>query len=210
MGTRDPRVDAYIEKSAEFARPILRHIREVVHAACPEVEETLKWSSPHFMYRGMLCGMASFKQHCAFGFWKGSLIVGAGGDGRDGGGGVEASNDAMGQFGRLTSVADLPGDETLTRFVHEAMRLNEQGVPSPNRSKREPKPQLETPDYLSAALAGNAAARESFERFSPSQRREYVEWLTEAKTDATREKRLATALEWIAEAKPRNWKYMKG
>jgi uncharacterized protein YdeI (YjbR/CyaY-like superfamily) len=207
MGTRDPRVDAYIERSAEFARPILRHIREVVHAACPEVEEAMKWSSPHFMYRGMLCGMASFKQHCAFGFWKGSLIVGAGGDGRDGGGG-DASKDAMGQFGRLTRVEDLPGDETLTRFVHEAMRLNEEGVKSPARARKEPRPELPTPDYLAAALAENAAARGTFERFSPSQHREYVEWLTEAKTDATRQKRLASTLEWLAEGKPRNWKYM--
>ena len=202
MGTRDPRVDAYIEKSAEFARPILMHIREVVHAACPEAEETMKWSFPHFMYRGMLCSMASFKQHCAFGFWKGSIILGRQSEGDDG-------DSAMGQFGRITSLADLPGDDVLTDYVHQAMRLNEQGVTAPNRAKKEPKPPLETPDYLTAALAENDAARETFERFNASQRRDYVEWLVEAKTEATRQKRLATTLEWLAEGKPRMWKYMK-
>jgi uncharacterized protein YdeI (YjbR/CyaY-like superfamily) len=209
MGTRDPRVDAYIEKSADFARPILTHIREVVHAACPDVEETMKWSFPHFMYRGMLCSMASFKQHCAFGFWKGSLLVGGGADGADGADGAEPAEDAMGQFGRITSLADLPDDDTLTGYVHAAMRLNEQGVPSPTRTKKEPRPELATPSYLTEALASHTAAQETFERFSPSQRREYVEWLTEAKTDATRQKRLATTLEWLAEGKPRMWKYMK-
>jgi uncharacterized protein YdeI (YjbR/CyaY-like superfamily) len=202
MGTRDPRVDAYIERSAEFARPILMHVREVVHAACPEAEETMKWSFPHFMYRGMLCSMASFKQHCAFGFWKGSILLGRQSEGEEG-------ESAMGQFGRLTSLADLPPDGVLTDYVHQAMRLNEEGVTAPNRTKREPKPPLETPDYLTSALAANDAARETFERFNPSQRRDYVEWLTEAKTEATRQKRLATTLEWLAEGKPRMWKYMK-
>jgi uncharacterized protein YdeI (YjbR/CyaY-like superfamily) len=202
MGTRDPRVDAYIDRSADFAQPILAHIREVVHAACPPVEETMKWSFPHFMYKGMLCGMASFKQHCTFGFWKGSLIVGgaSGGDG-------EPAEDAMGQFGRITRLADLPADDVIAGYVREAMRLNDEGVKSPAREKKAPRPPLATPDDLAAALAENDAARGHFDAFSPSARREYVEWITEARTPATRAKRLAQTLEWVAEGKKRNWKY---
>ena len=126
MGTRDPRIDAYIAKSADFARPILTHLREVVHAACPEVEETLKWGTPYFTYKGMLCGMAAFKHHCAFSFWKGSLIVGGQGEG------VER---AMGQFGRITKISDLSSKRILTGYIESAMRLNEQGVKAPTRSR---------------------------------------------------------------------------
>jgi uncharacterized protein YdeI (YjbR/CyaY-like superfamily) len=202
MGTRDPRIDAYIDNSADFARPILRYLREVVHEGCPEVQETLKWSMPSFEYRGILCNMASFKQHCAFGFWKGALIMGE--DGKS------LELDAMGQFGRITSLADLPPRETLVGYVREAKRLNDEGVKSPARSKpKEPRPEAEVPDDLAAALDGNEQARATFERFSPSQRREYVEWITEAKSEATRQKRLAQAVEWMAEGKPRHWKYMK-
>jgi uncharacterized protein YdeI (YjbR/CyaY-like superfamily) len=200
MGTRDPHIDQYIDRSAEFAKPILTHIREVVHAACPEVEETLKWSSPHFMYKGMLCGMSSFKEHCAFGFWKGSLIVDKEGQNRD----------AMGQFGRITSLADLPPDDELAGYVREAMRLNDEGV----KTERRPKPEgekkpVEAPDDLLAALGANPQAQAHWERFSPSKRKEYIEWITEAKTDATRQKRLGTTVEWVAEGKARNWKYEK-
>ncbi|MDB4950391.1 MAG: hypothetical protein JWM27_3040 [Gemmatimonadetes bacterium] len=202
MGTTDPRIDAYIEKSAEFARPILAHIRQVVHDACPQVEETMKWSFPHFMYKGMLCGMAAFKQHCALGFWKGSLIV-AGAAAGDG----EPTEDAMGQFGRIATLADLPSDDVIAGYVREAMRLNDEGVKSPERAKKAPRPELATPDDLAAALASDDAARGHFESFSPSARREYVEWITEAKTGATRAKRLAQTLEWVAEGKKRNWKY---
>ena len=201
MGTTDPRIDAYIEKSADFARPILAHLREVVHAACPQVEETMKWSFPHFVYGGgILCSMASFKEHCAFGFWKGSLILGEGGK----------SVEAMGQFGRITSLDDLPPRGVLEGYVREAMRLNDAGVKSPTRSKPAgaPKPEPAVPDYLAAALAANEAARATFERFPPSQRKEYIEWLTDAKTEATRERRLEQTLEWLSEGKPRNWKYM--
>ena len=197
MGTRDPRVDAYIARSADFARPILEHLRETVHAACPDVEETMKWSMPSFMYHGILCGMASFKQHCTFGFWKGSLILG-----EDGGKSLEA----MGSFGRLTSVKDLPSKRELTGYIKRAMALNEQGVKA-GKPKREPKPAPVAPDYFLAALKKNRKARATFEAFSPSHQREYLEWIVEAKTDATREKRLAQALEWMAEGKSRNWKY---
>jgi uncharacterized protein YdeI (YjbR/CyaY-like superfamily) len=201
MGTTDPRIDAYIAKAPEFARPILTHLREVVHAACPDVEEQTKWSSPHFTYRGMLCHMAAFKEHCAFGFWKGSLFL----DGER-----AESGAAMGQFGRITSLAELPSDEVLTEYIHRAMRVNEEGLKTPTRSKAAgPKPEAVPPDDLEAALSENESARAGYERLSPSQRREYVEWLEEAKTGATRAKRLATAVEWMAEGKSRHWKYAR-
>jgi len=199
MASRDPRVDAYIAKSADFARPILAHLREVVHAACPDAEETMKWSFPHFQYKGLLCSMAAFKEHCAFGFWKSSLVMGEG---------TEAEK-AMGQFGRITKLSDLPSKKVLTGYIKKAMELNEAGVKSPTRSKpKAPRPELAVPDDLAAALGANPAARAAFDKFSPSHRREYIEWITEAKTPATRNRRLETAIEWIAEGKPRNWKYM--
>jgi uncharacterized protein YdeI (YjbR/CyaY-like superfamily) len=199
MGTRSDRVDAYIAKSADFARPILEHLREVVHSACPEAEETIKWSHPSFLYRGLLCGMSSFKEHCAFGFWKESLILGKE---------AARTEPAMGSFGRITQLSDLPPDEVLIGYIHEAMKLNDAGIKSPSRAKPKAPRELIVPDDLTAALQGNAAARATFERFSPSHKREYVEWLTEAKTETTRSKRLGTAIEWMAEGKPRNWKYM--
>src|SRR5215208_292049 len=200
MTKKDPRVDAYIAKSAQFARPVLTHLRDVVHSACPQVEETLKWGAPHFMYEGMLCSMASFKAHCAFGFWKGSLIV-------DGNG---KNVEAAGQFGRITAVADLPPKKVLAGYVKRAMELNEQGVRPPARSKpKAAKPELDVPEYLASALMKNQKARATFDAFPPSHRREYVEWLTEAKGEDTRRRRLETAVGWLAEGKSRNWKYQK-
>jgi uncharacterized protein YdeI (YjbR/CyaY-like superfamily) len=199
MGKRDERIDAYIAKAAEFAQPILTHLREIVHQACPEVEETMKWSFPHFQYKGMLCSMAAFKEHCAFGFWKGSLILGK----------REANDEnAMGQFGRITSIKDLPSKKVLSGYIKEAMRLNDEGVKSPSRSRpQEPRPVV-IPDDLAAALSANKGARETFEQFPPSHKREYIEWISEAKTEATRNRRLEQAIDWMAEGKPRNWKYM--
>lgn len=199
MGTRDPRFDAYIENAAPFARPILSHLREVVHAACPEVVEEMKWSSPHFTYRGMLAQMAAFKQHCAFGFWKGALIVGD----------DERARQAMGSFGRIASLDDLPPDDVLAEYVHRAMRLNEQGVTAPPRPPKHPKPELGVPDDLAAAFQANDAARAAFDGFTPGQKREYLEWITEARSGATRQKRLAQAVEWMTEGKTRNWKYQR-
>jgi uncharacterized protein YdeI (YjbR/CyaY-like superfamily) len=199
MGIRDERVDAYVAKSADFARPILNHIREVVHGACPEVEETMKWGFPHFQYKGMLCSMASFKAHCAFGFWKNSLVVGED---------RAAGDRAMGQYGRLTGLSDLPPRDVLEDHIRNAMALNDAGIKSPTRpSPKTPRP-IVVPDDLMGALQGNQAALSTFEGFSPSNRREYVDWITEAKTPATRTRRLETAVEWMAEGKPRNWKYM--
>ncbi|MEJ7813189.1 MAG: YdeI/OmpD-associated family protein [Gemmatimonadaceae bacterium] len=201
MGTRDPRVDAYIARSADFAQPILTHLREVVHGACPEVEEAMKWSFPHFMYKGMLCGMASFKAHCTFGFWKGDLVLG-----QNGGNG----EDAMGQFGRITTLAELPPRKVLAGYVKTAMKLNDDGVKSPTRvMPRAPKAPVVVPDDLASALGKRKKAQAAFDAFSQSHQREYVEWITEAKAAATRERRLAQAVEWMAEGKSRNWKYEK-
>jgi uncharacterized protein YdeI (YjbR/CyaY-like superfamily) len=197
MGKRDPRVDANMAKSADFARPILKHLRDVVHAACPQVEETMKWSFPHFMHHGMLCAMAAFKQHCTFGFWKGELVVGRA---------SAADERAMGQFGRITDLAGLPTRKALTAYIRKAAQLNEKGI-KPVRARTKPRPEADVPDDLSAALKRNRKAAAAFAAFSPSQRREYVEWVVEAKREETRAKRLAQAIEWIAGGKTRNWKY---
>jgi uncharacterized protein YdeI (YjbR/CyaY-like superfamily) len=198
MSSTDPRVDAYIAKSADFAQPILSHIREVVHEGCPEVEETIKWGMPSFMYKGILCGMACFKAHCTFGFWKGELITGENG---------ESTSDAMGQFGRITSIKDLPPKRVLIGYVKKAMELNEKGVKSPTRSNQKPRPPIKPPTYFTAALRKNPKAQATFKSLRPSHRREYLEWITDAKTEPTRDRRLATTIEWLSEGKSLNWKY---
>jgi hypothetical protein len=196
MSQKDPRIDAYVARAAPFARPILEHLRALVHRGCPEVVETVKWSMPAFDYHGPFCSMAAFKEHATFGFWRAELIVpGA------------ASMAPMAQFGRLTSLADLPPDTELLAMIRKGAALNEAGVKGPPRAKRE-KRAIPMPADLAAALKKNAKARATFEGFSPSHRREYLAWITEAKTDDTRKRRLATTLEWLAEGKPRNWKYM--
>jgi uncharacterized protein YdeI (YjbR/CyaY-like superfamily) len=197
MGKKDPRVTAYIAKQAEFSRPILEHIRTVVHEACPEVEETLKWRMPSFMYHGMLCGMAAFKEHAAFGLWKGKLILD-----KDG----KRADEAMGSFGRLSSLADLPPKKVLIGYVKKAMVLNEAGTRVPREPKAK-KAAAKVPPDLAAALAKHKKARAHFDAFSPSHRREYVDWISGAKREETRAKRLATAIEWISEGKSQNWKY---
>lgn len=200
MPARDPRVDTYITNSADFARPILERIRQVVHEACPEAKETIKWQFPHFEYKGLLCSMAAFKEHCALRFWKGALVVE----------GTAESEDGMGQLGRITKLADLPSKKELASYVKRAMKLNEEGVKSPTRPKPKAPREFAMPDDLSRALEHSDKARATWERLSPSHKREYVEWITEAKTEPTRARRVATTLEWLAEGKPRNWKYAKG
>ena len=200
MPTLDPRIDSYIANSAEFARPILEHLRAVVHAACPDVEETMKWSFPHFQYNGMLCSMASFKAHCTFGFWKGELLIEA----------ADAkTTEAMGQFGRIASIRDLPPKKTLESYIKKAMKLNDEGVKAPARAKAAVPRELVVPDYLTEALALQPSALDHFNAFSTSKKRDYVEWMEEAKTEATRLRRLEQAVAWIAEGKSRNWKYEK-
>jgi uncharacterized protein YdeI (YjbR/CyaY-like superfamily) len=199
MPTTDPWVDAYIDKAADFAKPILRHIRALVHEVCPETVEKKKWSFPHFDYKDeMMCSMAGFKQHCALTFLKQSLLENSA---------FAEVKTAMGSFGRITSLDDLPDDKAMKKLIREAMRLNDAGikVPKPPAQKKE----VVVPDVLLGALAGNEKAAETFNNFPPSCKKEYVEWITEAKTDATRDKRLATTLEWLSEGKRKNWKYEK-
>lgn len=195
--TRDARVDAYIERQAEFARPILEKLRETVHAACPECEEALKWSMPAFMYKGsILAHMAAFKAHATFGFWQAKQVVGETGRERE----------AMGSFGRIERLEDLPDDATMHALVAKAKALIDSGAKTPRPAKH-PKPALETPADLEEALAANPAARATYDNFPPSSRRDYIEWLVEAKRPETRAKRLAQAVEWMSEGKKRHWKY---
>lgn len=195
MARKDPRVDAYIAKSPDFAQPILVHLRAVVHAACPDVEEAIKWGSPAFMYKGMLCGVNAFKAYCTFGFWKSTLVL----DDR-------ASRDPALQFGRIEKLSDLPSKKILTAYIHKAMALNDAGIALPRAPKKPPKP-LVLPPALVAALKKNARAQAAFDAFSPSHKREYAEWIAEAKGEDTRERRIKTAMAWMTEGKPRNWKY---
>lgn len=198
-----PRIDAYIERSADFAKPILNHIRQMVHEVCPDVQETIKWGFPHFEYKGVICNMASFKNHCAFGFWKASLM-------KDTHKLFSISGEnAMGHFGRITSLNDLPSDEILKSYILEAVNLNKEGIKIPGKSKPKDKKELQTPEYFLEALSKTAIALSTFENFSYSNKKEYIEWIEDAKTESTRNKRLETAVEWIAEGKVRNWKYVK-
>lgn len=195
--TRDPRIDAYIERAAPFAQPILIHLRELVHEACPQVEESVKWGMPSFSHAGgILCTMAAFKQHASFGFWKHALVIG-GGEPRDG----------MGSYGKLVSIKGLPPKRTLLVHIRKAIKLNEDGVKVPAARKAAPKPPADLPDDLAEALARNKAAKTTFDAFPPGCKREYIVWIAEAKREETRAKRLAQAVEWMAAGKRRNWKY---
>lgn len=198
MSQRDPRIDAYIARQADFARPILEHVRALVHEACPDVEETMKWGAPSFLHGGrILCGMAAFKQHAAFGFWKHAMVVGEG-----------TPREGMGSYGKLASLQDLPPRRQLLAHLHKAMQLNEDGVTTPAvRKSTAPRPPAQVPADLAEALGGNPAARATFDGLPPGQQREYVDWIIEAKRDDTRRKRMLQAVEWLAEGKRRNWKY---
>jgi len=202
MSKRIKDIDSYISKAADFAKPILIHIRDLVHAACPEVEEKMKWSFPHFDYKGeMMCSMAAFKQHAVFGFWKAALmkdpVL------------VETAKSevAMGHSGRLTSLKDLPPDKKMTAWIKEAMKLNDDGIKLPSKPKAVEKKELVVPELLQKALAKNKKATQVFNAFSYSHKKEYIEWITEAKTEATRDKRIASAIEMMLEGKSKNWKY---
>jgi uncharacterized protein YdeI (YjbR/CyaY-like superfamily) len=199
MARNNPQVDAYIDKSAPFAQPILTRLREIVHASCPEVEEAIKWRAPFFVYRGILCFMSAFKHHCSFGFWNPAMREA-----------LEAAGmraKGMSHLGRLTTVKDLPSKAELTRLIKQAMKLNESGAKPQRKPPAKKRPPVKVPPDFVAALAKNKKAHRTFTAFSPSHQREYVEWITDAKRDQTRQKRLATAIEWLAEGKSRNWKY---
>lgn len=194
--SRDARIDAYIAKAQPFAQPILNHLRDRIHAACPVVEEAIKWGMPAFLYNGRpLANMAAFKAHATFGFWH-RIELAAGQEG-----------EAMGQYGRLTGLADLPPDAELDRQVRAAMAFTDSGV-RPQRASKPRKPEAEVPPALAAALADDPAAYATFhDTFSPSHRREYCEWIAEAKRDETRDKRVAQTIAWLRDGKQRNWKY---
>ncbi len=194
----DPRIDAYIAKSRPFAQPILNAVRASVHAHCAEIEETIKWGSPSFVYKGkIMCSMAAFKEHATFGFWHGELVTG------------RPDLGAMGSFGRLGSIADLPGDKALAAMFAKAIGLIDSGVKPPHVEGRgkHPKPELEMVPAFRSALDANPAAKTIYDGFPPSQQREYLDWVAEAKRDETRDKRIAQAVQWLSEGKRRNWKY---
>jgi len=204
MGKKEKAIDSYIAKSETFAKPILTRIRDLVHKACPDVEEKIKWSFPHFDYKGeMMCSMAAFKQHAVFGFWKAPLMKDK----------ILVENArsevAMGHLGKLTSLKDLPSDKKMTAWIKEAMRLNDEGIKLPSKTKATEKKELVIPDYFGKALIKNKKAKQVFDNFSYSHRKEYLEWITEAKTEETRNRRMATALEWLSEGKGMHWKYQK-
>ena len=193
--SRDPRVDAYIAKAQPFAQAILGHIRERVHAAMPGVEETLKWSAPAYTLDGkILLITAAFKAHAALNFWRGQEIAGG------------SSDEGMGQFGKLKSVDDLPPDDELDALIRKAAELA-QNAPTPRKAKAAPKEAPEMHPDFAAALDRAPNAKAALESFPPSARRDYLEWIADAKQDATRQKRIATAVEWLGEDKRRNWKY---
>ena len=196
MGTLDPRIDAYLAAAPAFAQPILTRLREDVHAACLGVEETMKWSRPHFLLDGkLLCGMSAFKAHCAFGFWA-----------REGA--APGQPGAMGDFGRLTALADLPSRTDLRRQIRDAAALLKAGAPRARDPERTPRAALAMPADFATALDATPAARRHYDAFPPGKQRDYLEWVLEAKRADTRERRIAQAVEWLAEGKPHNWKYL--
>lgn len=202
MPATDPRIDTYINAARPFARPILEYLRETVHRVCPEATETMKWSFPHFMYSGeILCSLAAFKEHVAFGFWKAAAMQDA----------ERLLNPigetAMGHFGKIRSLEDLPPPVVLERYIREAMRLNENGTKVRPTKSGLPKSQPEPPEDFLESLRHEPDAESFFRKLRPAQQAEYVNWILEARTTATRNKRLTTAVTWLTEGKRRNWKY---
>ena len=194
--SRDPRVDSYIARAQPFARPILEHVRSRVHATVPQAQETLKWSAPSFTLGGkILLMMAAFKAHAALNFWRGQELRGE-----------AATAEAMGQFGKLTSVKDLPPDRDLDALIRKAAELT-RSAPAPRKVKHEPKPPAEIHPEFAAALARSSKAKATLDGFPPGARRDYLDWISEAKQPATRAKRITTAIEWLSEGKRRHWKY---
>jgi len=207
-GTLNPKLDAYIGKAQPFAEPILWHLRELIHKGCPGVEETIKWSRPFFEYKGaLLCNISAFKEHCSFGFWGeeiGAVLCEA----------KVVQEGGMGSLGRITTLEDLPSDKQMLGWIRQAKTFIDQGkytspIAARHKVVKAPKPPVEVPPEFTAALGKNKAAEKVFAAFSPSCKREYLTWIAEAKRAETREKRIASAVEWIAAGKQRNWKYME-
>lgn len=203
MGKKINQIDQYIISAESFAQPILIHLRELVHFACPEVEETIKWGMPHFEYKGVLCNMAAFKQHCSFGFWKGkqlsdkNKII------------AQVGNTAMGSFGKITSLKDLPADKIIVAYLKEAKQLNEAPAVAKAVKKPAQRKALVIPDDFMKLLQKHKNCLTTFQNFSYSHQKEYIEWITEAKREETRQKRIKSAIEMLKEGKSRNWKYEK-
>lgn len=196
--SRDPRIDAYIAKAQPFAQSILGHLRERVHAVLPEAEEAIKWSMPAYTVGGKIVLItAAFKAHAALNFWRGQELEAS-----------HSSVGAMGQFGKIKSVEELPEDAELDRLIREAAELAKT-APAPRKAKHEPKPPPQMHSDFAAALARAPKAKATFDTFSPSAQRDYLEWTSEAKQDATRAKRIATSIEWLSEGKKRHWRYEK-
>lgn len=197
----NPAINTYIANAQPFAQPILIHIRKLVHQACPNVEEKIKWGMPFFDYKGSMCNLAAFKQHCSFGFWKASLMS----DRML----VETAKSevAMGHLGKITSVEDLPSDKKIIAYIEEAMLLNEEGKRVVKVTATAATSYV-VPDYIVAAIKENENAFATFEAFAPSHRKEYAQWIDEAKTEATKDKRLAETINLLLKGKPRNWQYM--
>ena len=203
MSNRSPQVDAYIAKAAPFAQPILEKIREAFHAAHPEIEEVMKWSFPHFQYKGIVGNMAAFKQHVSWGFWKAKLMS-------DPKGILQRADERTSMAAaKLSSAKELPSKKVMVEYIREAIRLNEEGVKVERAPSARSATPVVIPDDLEAALKKDKKAKATFDAFPPSHKREYVEWITGAKQEATRQRRLATTLEWLAAGKSRNWKYTK-
>lgn len=196
----DPRIDAYIENAPSFAQPVMRKLRKLIHTACPAVTENMKWSTPSFEYKGLFCGFGAYKNYCMFGFWKASLMNDPYG--------LLKENGVMGNFGKITSLEDLPEDKVIMFYLIEGMRLNDEGIALPKKPKPANKEPLVVLIGLQKALKKNKAAQIIFEQFSYSNKKEYAAWIADAKTDETRQKRIEQAIEWIAEGKVRNWKYL--
>lgn len=205
MATKDKRIDAYISRSQPFAQPVMKKLRALVHDVCPDVTETIKWGMPSFEYKGPMFSFAAFSHHCVAGFWKQPLLKDPKGylGQRSAQGG-----EAMGNFGRMTSINDLPPDKAILDFIKQHMKLNEEGIKVVTK-KPGARKALVVPAELTKAFASNKKAKTTFENFSSSQKRDYASWIADAKTAVTKNKRLETAVHWMAEGKPRNWKYMK-
>lgn len=203
MSVYDPRVDAYIEKSAAFAQPILNHLRDLIHTHCPDVVETIKWGFPHFEYnKRAQFYIAAFKQHCAFGFWLASIMADPHGILQ-----IEERT-SMGALGKIESIKDLPSDKIMKDYIKQSMKLTDEGVKKVAKpSAKEKATEIEVPDYFMAELKKNKKALAVFEKFAPSHRKEYLEWITSAKREETRNKRIVEAIEWMVEGKSRHWKY---
>jgi uncharacterized protein YdeI (YjbR/CyaY-like superfamily) len=192
--TVDPRVDAYIQAAPPSAQPILERLRTIARRALPEAQEDMKWGMPHFTIGGKnVAGFAAFKEHCSF-------VVH--GDNPEGGG--------MGGYGKIASLAEIPPEKQIVAALHAARdRIKEHGSATTGRGAPKPKAEIAMPDDLAAALGAAPKAKAVFEALAPSHRREYLEWITSAKREETRAKRIATTIEWLTEGKKRNWKYEK-